>query len=118
LNQYSLICDPYKEDNCMQPAPPEVTNSDAVCAYKYADDNCNEYSILNYPSKKAAEADGAFVTHYGNCGACSNAQDLAVYMNHFDMTTPARRCAFMNVYYGEEAMLQCYADMGMTDTCA
>lgn len=73
LNSYTMACNPYKEENCMQPPPPDVYDPDAVCAYKFADDDCDEYSMLNYPSREAAEADGAFVTHFGNCGACSSA---------------------------------------------
>lgn len=37
-------------------------------------------------------------------------------MNNFDMTTPARRCAMLNLL-SESLMLQCYADMGMTEAC-
>ena len=57
----------------MHPAPPEVVDPDAVCAYKYEDEDCTEYYMLDYPSREAAEADGAHVTHFGNCGVCSTA---------------------------------------------
>ena len=116
MNPYYLICDPYKNDGCMVPAPPESIGEDSVCAYKYADTDCAQYSMYTYPSKAEAEADGAYVTHYGNCGVCSTAQDLGVYMNNFDMTTPARRCALLNLI-SESLMLQCYAEMGMTAAC-
>ena len=38
------------------------------------------YAMLEYETAEEAVADGAYVTHTGNCGVCSNAFDLGIRM--------------------------------------
>ena len=61
--------------------------------------------------------DGAAVTHFGVCGACSTRQDLAVYMNHYDMTSVGKKCgieAKILTAFG----IRCFEELGMTKPCA
>jgi len=52
------------------------------------------------------------VKHCGCCGACSTAQDLALYE---DMTEKARRCAVDRFF---ESTLPCFEKIGLTTPCA
>jgi hypothetical protein len=57
-----------------------------VCGFKYnSADGCRSgsnrfYELKTYRNKIQAIEDGAVITHTGRCGACSNHQDLAIYM--------------------------------------
>lgn len=57
-----------------------------VCGFKYNNtDRCDSgsnrfYELNTYKNKHRAITDGAVITHTGRCGACSNHQDLAIYM--------------------------------------
>jgi len=60
-----------------------------VCAFKYSsdDEGCQlsgaprQYRVKTYKNKGQAEADKAVITHYGRCGVCSTAQNLAVFLH-------------------------------------
>ena len=91
--------------------------SDAVCAFKYPNGgDCNTYTYKTYPTSHAAEEDGAFVTHATQCGACSSAQDLSVYMKETDLTAAGTKCTIKGILFGES--VDCYMNLGFTKSCA
>lgn len=103
-NPFTIDCNPYTDSSC-ETSPPQtlVDNEEAVCARLYrgtnsTTPNCTEYMMVTYPTRAAAEAAGAFVTHERACGLCSSAQDLAAYMQHPDMTKPGKECAIVVQY--------------------
>jgi len=104
-----LSADPYE-----QPAPTPAAQG-TVCA---AHITGAEYTLETYPSREAAGAAGAVVTHFGACGLCSPLQDLSVYMEHPDLTTPVRECGLKSFSEGDEAVLQCILELGFTEPCA
>jgi hypothetical protein len=59
---------------------PETKNT-SVCAYKYANASApcqgRSYDMKTYDTDGDAVSDGANVIHFGACGVCSSAQDLA-----------------------------------------
>lgn len=102
------------EDPYQMPAPdpaPEGT----VCAALIEG---TSYSLQTFSSAEDALTAGAIVTHFGACGACSPLQDLAVYMENPDLTTPVRECGLKSISDGEEAARQCIRDLGFTEPCA
>lgn len=132
LNPYLLDCNPYASDEfpdliepCTTNPPQEETllslGEEAVCGLHYESYNnatCSkEYSIKSYISREQAETAGAFVTHAGACGACSTTQDLAAYLKSPDLTTEGSYCAKQSIV-GDNLGLQCYQDLGMTESCA
>ena len=67
--------------------PYSSREEDMVCAYKFVDpvsdvESCKgrKYDLVSYDSEEEANADGALVTHGGPCGFCSNAHDLASFI--------------------------------------
>lgn len=107
---YELIsADPYD-----QPAP-SPSAPGTVCA---AHIQGTQYTLATYPSSESASAAGAVVTHFGACGLCSPLQDLTVYMENPDLTTPVRQCGLKSFSEGEEAVRQCILDLGFTEPCA
>ena len=88
-----------------------------MCGHKFAAGGCTDYEIVNYASEAAAFADGAVVTHYGPCAACSTRQDLAVYMYYFDMTTVGKQCGeWASTIFSKG--VRCFENLGMTSSCA
>lgn len=79
---FTLNCNPYTDTNCTT-TPPQVMldDDDAVCAFKYATDSCDSYSMVTYSSRLHAALDNAVLTHAGSCGVCSTTQDLALYLS-------------------------------------
>jgi len=114
VNPYDLSCNPYENSTC-QTTPPQ--GADGVCAIRYTESSCTRYAMETFPNTTAAEAANFTVTHIGKCGLCSTTQDLAVYMNIFDMTTVGKKCAIksiVNTNWG----INCFKDLGMTTPCA
>jgi hypothetical protein len=93
-----------------------LSNSQIVCAIKYIDENKKEYEIKDFDSKNLAEEKGFIVTHQGLCGACSNLNDLAVYLSG-DLTTPVRRCGILTSFSKDLAM-KCLRNLGFTEACS
>lgn len=94
-----------------------LSNSDIVCAIRYVDNSEKKnYEIQNFESKILAEEKGFIVTHQGICGACSNLNDLAVYLSG-DLTTPVRRCGFLTSISNTLA-INCLQNLGFTKTCS
>ena len=67
------------------------TNTD-VCALKFEDDSLIEYQLETFSSRSEAHAADYLVTHAGHCGTCSSLSNLAIYLEHRDLTTVARVC--------------------------
>lgn len=76
------------------------------------------YELVDYPSRAAAEAAGAMVTHSGRCGACSSLQNLAIYIAYPDLTTPVRKCALTGIFDSGFSRLACIASLGFELPCA
>lgn len=77
-----------------------------------------EYRLVTFESALLAEEAGAQVTHEGACGACSSLQDLAVYIEESDLTTPVRRCGIQNLSGSVDVLAECISALGFTDACS
>ena len=127
VNAYQLGCNPYESSTCQTQPPQNDTllalGETAVCAIHYQSNSTQNgcvgvsYKLVTYPSKQDAEAAGGFVTHAGHCGVCSTMQDLAVYLQSPDLTTPGKFCG-KEVLLGWKNGIQCYRNLGMTQGCA
>ncbi|KAN0040704.1 hypothetical protein ACTA71_009042 [Dictyostelium dimigraforme] len=111
--QQNLTYNPYDLQNL------NTTLNDSVCGVLYPDENDRStYYLVNYTSAEEAESSGAFVTHLHNCGYCSTTKDLAMYMFHFDLTSPIRDCAIVS-FISYEVSLDCIQhSAGLTYNCA
>lgn len=116
-------CTPYPQLSEKVWLPPcEVPNAgqNDVCAYIYDEPDKNwgwnrNYGMKTYPSYEVAENDGAVVTHLGACGVCSNANDLAVYMDK-KLNGKAEECRAFN--WSRKKARQCFENIGFTEDCA
>eukprot|EP01080_Neovahlkampfia_damariscottae_P010020 gene10020-2339_t len=117
----NLTCNPYKDKDCKGFKFPwgdkDSKIQKGVCAIKYQTNEKQEYSLWNYSSKENAIKNGAIVTHDGLCGSCSTLQDLAVYMNHVDLTSPVRQCGFYG-FVNREWSMNCLKKLGFSESCA
>lgn len=98
INQYqSFTNDPYKNQTAesMNQINKVLLDREMVCAIKYQDESRTTYSIQTFASAMLAIEAGHIITHQGPCGACSNTNDLAVYLST-DLTSPARRSVIFN----------------------
>lgn len=93
-----------------------LENKNIVCAFKYINENRTLYQIENFLNKKLAEENGYIVTHQGQCGACSNLNDLAVYLSR-GLTSPVRKCGFLTII-SDKLALNCLKKIGFTNSCA
>ena len=85
-----------------------------VCGVQFEPDSIH-YRLATFADPEAARAAGAAVTHFGACGTCSTLQDLAVYLEKPDLTTPVRRCG---ISMEEAAVLACLKALGFSPPCA
>eukprot|EP00659_Diplonema_papillatum_P005715 gene5715-8727_t len=94
LNPIRLETNPFAKSNGTAPHPP--LGPDAVCGVKYAGGGRRDYRLVSYESIEAAEADGSFVTHGTQCGACSTLHDLGMFMKYPDLTFAVQQCSWNN----------------------
>ena len=87
-----------------------------VCALSMKIDGT--YATSTYDSKEDAEAANAQITHEGVCGACSSLQDLVVYIEQPDLTTPVRKCGIDNLTGDADVLAQCISKLGFSDPCS
>lgn len=107
-----LTADPYTEPKAWP------LDEGSVCGLTVLDEPNRTYRLDTFASQDAAWGEGARVTHGGACGACSSLEDLAVYIEQPDLTTPVRQCGLEN--FGGEALgsVPCLMELGFTDRCA
>ncbi len=108
--------DPYLRAGERVTTPPETYRADAVCGVKFTGPEKREYLLETFTAAPVAEAKGFAVTHHGACGTCSTLQDLAVYLERKDLTTPVRRCAARVLW--KSSALSCLKELGFTEACA
>lgn len=132
INPYTLNCNPFEDGTFCDTEPPLDSEllrllDEAVCAIHYeqslAADGVTQlcentsYRLKTYPSQQEAEAAGGYVTHLGHCGVCSTMQDMAVYAQHLQPTSPGNFCRRQSFTSLENGMA-CYISLGMTQDCA
>lgn len=87
-----------------------------VCAVRFIDAEKVAYELRDFDSPEQAADAEYIVTHHGRCGSCSSLQDLAVYLEMTDLTTPARQCARK---WGFDRVRACMVErIGLTPACA
>jgi len=87
-----------------------------VCALRFVDDSKTAYELKGFETTAAAVNAGFTITHQGRCGSCSTLQDLSIYLENPDLTSPARQCARR---YGLKRKKQCFEEnIGFTQYCA
>lgn len=64
-----------------------------VCAVGFVDPDRVDYRLRTFPDRESALAEGYAITHRDHCGTCSSLRNLAVYLEHSDLTSPVRNCA-------------------------
>ena len=108
LNPIAVGQDPYP--TWAGRAPPLPAPS-SVCAVRFEPDRTH-YRLATFASAAEAGEQGYRVTHTGACGACSTLQDLAVYLERPDLTSPVRKCGMT------PGTLGCLEALGFTPACA
>jgi hypothetical protein len=100
------------------PEPPAVDGL-AVCAAIPVSVAARDraYRLETFRSEDEAHAAGGQVTHAGACGACSSLQDLAVYIEHRDLTAAGRECGLLGTV-ADSAQRRCLEGLGLTPACA
>jgi len=108
LNPIGVSEDPYAT---WAGRAPRVPPPSTVCGVRFEADRTH-YRLATFGSAAEAGERGYRITHTGACGACSTLQDLAVYLERPDLTTPVRRCGM------EPGTLGCLEALGFTHACA
>jgi hypothetical protein len=111
LDPVGLAGDPYEAWRGRAPPRPAPG---AVCAVRFEPDGVR-YRLRGFASEGEARAAGWAPTHAGACGTCSTLQDLAVYLERPDLTTPVRRCGIRPTASGAVA---CLERLGFSPACA
>lgn len=110
------LADPYAPDAAEMVSRWIENPGQEVCAIRFLDETHTSYELKGFGSSNEAAMAGYAVTHHGRCGSCSGLQDLAVYVEVRDLTTPARDCARRS---GLKRKKQCFIDtIGFTARCA
>ncbi|MEN0063229.1 MAG: hypothetical protein AAGA48_13830 [Myxococcota bacterium] len=108
----ALTVDPYTE-----PAKWSLDEG-GVCGLTVLDADELTYRLESFASQEAAWEEGARVTHGGPCGMCSSLEDLAVYIEQQDLTTPVRQCGLESFGGDPLDSVPCLKELGFTDRCA
>jgi len=105
--------DPYADPE----NPPDDPATRGVCAIKWNDDDegLKRYWLKNFENETAATNDDFSVTHKGHCGACSNLQDLGVYIRQ-NLTSDTRECGILGSL-SHNLMRNCLLDLGFSLPC-
>ena len=103
--------DPYVIWHAKEPPHPLAGT---VCGVQFERDQVH-YHLSTFATAVAARTAGFAVTHFGACGTCSTLQDLALYLEKPDLTTPVRRCG---IRIDASASLTCLEDLGFSTACA
>jgi hypothetical protein len=111
LNPAPLDGDPYL---AWRGREPPVPPPGAVCGIRFEPDRVR-YRLEPFGSAEAARAAGFAVTHAGTCGTCSTLQDLAVYLERPDLTSPVRRCGMRLT---QADVVTCLGALGFSRACA
>ncbi|KAG7374772.1 hypothetical protein IV203_013867 [Nitzschia inconspicua] len=132
INPFTINCNPFEDGTFCDTDPPLDSEllqlgDTAVCAIHYeraiAADGVTQlcentaYRLKTYPSRQEAEAAGGYVTHLGHCGVCSTMQDMAVYAEYLQHTSPGNFCRRQS-FTSLENGIACYRSLGMTQDCA
>ena len=87
-----------------------------VCAVGFVDPDRVDYRLRTFPDRESALAEGYAITHRDHCGSCSSLWNLAVYLEHPDLTSPVRNCARRWTAGGVKACLM--EEIGFEEHCA
>ena len=133
INPYQMVCNPYNTTGAIQTGtctdPPQIEYQlelweTAVCGISYDMDTLDEnqcptlYEMQTYDSEQEMLDAGAHMTHWGACGACSTTKDLAVYLEHPDLTGKGQECSVRAIANGFEEGVSCFQEVGYTESCA
>lgn len=103
--------DPYATED------PPTSIQGAVCAVVVT--GAQTYRLETFESAQVALAQGATITHGGQCGLCSSLADLAAYAGTQDLTEPVRACGIEGLGGDLEAVHDCIVrDVGFSAPCA
>jgi hypothetical protein len=111
LDPIALDGDPYIVWRTQEPPP---TPAGTVCGVRFEPDRIH-YRLSTFAGSGAARTAGFAVTHFGACGTCSTMQDLAVYLEKPDLTSPVRRCGISR---SAAVGLRCLENLGFSTACA
>lgn len=77
----------------------------------------NSYELKTLSSQEASAlgVGRAIRTHFNGCGVCSTLEDLSVYLEKRDLTSPVRACAMRLL---KSRTIKCLRKMGFTDLCS
>ena len=106
----NLTSDPYKMSHFN-------TTRSRVCGVEYSDGSRKSYNLRTFPDVNSVQKAGAFLTHLGGCSLCSTLQDLSVYMEHFNLTAPVRKCGIKG-FVSKKKNMECLLQLGFTYPCA
>ena len=84
-----------------------------VCALQYVEPTKKVYKLRDFPDNVTAVNAGFIVTHQGRCGACSNLEDLAVYLER-NLTKVVRGCGAKTIGF---LIRRCLRNLGFTTPC-
>jgi hypothetical protein len=111
IEPMALHGDPYVR---WQAGNPPSAAAGTVCGVRFEPDQVH-YRLSTFADGAGARTSGFAVTHFGACGTCSTLQDLAVYLEKPDLTTPVRGCG---IKWGASARLRCLETLGFSPACA
>ena len=96
----------------------EFEQEQGVCGLEIVDETELTYRLRTFESSLKLDNAGARLTHDEPCGLCSTLQDLAVYVEHLDLTGPVRECGLQGLTAGEESQRACIEELGFSPGCA
>ena len=123
-----LGADPYEEESAVESEDESAVESEdesllssdepsstLLACVLNIDHSRSEYSL---ETKRLDQAESAYITHLGPCGACSSLKDLQVYLSQTDLTDPVRACGLLDLSQGREVAQSCLSEIGFSEACA
>ncbi|NRA47397.1 MAG: hypothetical protein HRU09_20805 [Oligoflexales bacterium] len=107
------VPDPYKKPNTYWNPKLEETEKN-YCGIKISADKV-DYQLETFASEKELFAAGFAITHKASCGTCSSIQDLRVYIDRPNLTSPVRKCGALSFKW---PVLRCLRGLGFSQPCA
>lgn len=112
---FSSVEKPYHPENHQDWRTQLPFLENLFCGIKFYDGG-KKYRLKTFSSLQKLKNLSYQVTHKGACGVCSSLQDLVVYLEKPDLTSPVRKCGSLSVLPGATKL--CLKNIGFSESCS
>ena len=112
---FTSVQKPYHPENHHDWKSQLPTLENLFCGIRFLE-NGKKYKLKTFQTVEKLQKSHYQLTHKGACGVCSSLQDLAVYLEKPNLTSPVRWCGSLSMV--PKASKMCLKKMGFSEACS